>query len=38
MLGYGPFPMGLEAIQFGLAFVGWGLLVACLSIFGAAWM
>ena len=35
MLGYAPFPMGLDAIQLGFVFFGWGLLVAFFSVFGA---
>jgi ACDE family multidrug resistance protein len=35
VLGYAPFPMGLGAIQLGLVFTGWGLLVAIFSVFGA---
>jgi MFS family permease len=35
MLGYAPYPMGLDAIQLGFVFFGWGLLVAFFSIFGA---
>ncbi|MGH3498092.1 MAG: MFS transporter [Nocardioidaceae bacterium] len=35
MLGYAPFPMRLSAIQLGLVFTGWGLLVAVFSVLGA---
>ncbi|GGK75506.1 hypothetical protein Sme01_51180 [Sphaerisporangium melleum] len=35
VLGYAPFPMGLDAIQLGFVFAGWGLLVAVFSVFGA---
>lgn len=35
MLGYAPFPMGLEAMQLGWVFFGWGLLVALFSVIGA---
>jgi ACDE family multidrug resistance protein len=35
VLGYAPFPMRLGAIQLGLVFTGWGLLVAFFSVFGA---
>ena len=35
MLGFSPFPMGLDAIQLGLVFFGWGVLVAFFSVFGA---
>jgi ACDE family multidrug resistance protein len=35
VLGYAPFPMGLGAIQLGLVFTGWGVLVAIFSVFGA---
>jgi MFS transporter, ACDE family, multidrug resistance protein len=35
MLGYAPYPMGLDAVQLGFVFFGWGLLVALFSIFGA---
>ncbi|MBM7784919.1 MFS transporter [Tenggerimyces flavus] len=38
VLGYAPFPMGLGAIQLGLVFTGWGLLVAVFSVFGAPWL
>lgn len=35
MLGYAPYPMELDAVQLGLVFTGWGLLVAVFSVFGA---
>jgi MFS family permease len=35
MLGYAPYPMGLNAIQLGFVFFGWGLLVAFFAVFGA---
>ncbi|NNG40924.1 MFS transporter [Flexivirga sp. ID2601S] len=35
MLGYAPFPMKLSAIQLGLVFFGWGILVAIFAVFGA---
>lgn len=35
MLGYAPFPMGLEAMQLGWVFFGWGVLVAIFSVLGA---
>ncbi|MGY1820451.1 MFS transporter [Geodermatophilus sp. SYSU D00079] len=35
MMGYAPFPMGLSAMQLGLVFFGWGLLVAFSSVIGA---
>jgi MFS transporter, ACDE family, multidrug resistance protein len=35
VLGYAPFPMGLGAVQLGLVFTGWGVLVAAFSVFGA---
>ncbi|MFF4836668.1 MFS transporter [Streptomyces sp. NPDC001315] len=35
MLGYAPYPMELDALQLGLVFTGWGLLVAVFSVFGA---
>jgi ACDE family multidrug resistance protein len=38
MLGYAPFPMRLDAIQLGLVFFGWGVLVAVFSVFGAPWL
>jgi ACDE family multidrug resistance protein len=38
VLGYAPFPMGLGAIQLGLVFTGWGILVAVFSVFGAPWL
>jgi ACDE family multidrug resistance protein len=38
VLGYAPFPMRLGAIQLGLVFTGWGILVAIFSVFGAPWL
>jgi ACDE family multidrug resistance protein len=38
VLGYAPFPMGLDAIQLGFVFTGWGLLVAVFAVFGAPWL
>jgi len=38
VLGYAPFPMRLGAIQLGLVFTGWGILVAVFSVFGAPWL
>ena len=38
VLGYAPFPMGLGAIELGLVFTGWGVLVAIFSVFGAPWL
>ncbi|MDL4770833.1 MULTISPECIES: MFS transporter [Thermomonosporaceae] len=38
VLGYAPFPMHLEAMQLGLVFTCWGLLVAVFSVFGAPWL
>ncbi|WP_372698373.1 MFS transporter [Arthrobacter sp. JSM 101049] len=38
VLGYAPFPMGLDAIHLGYVFFGWGLLVAVFSVFGAPWL
>ena len=35
VLGYAPFPMKLGAIELGLVFTGWGVLVAIFSVFGA---
>jgi ACDE family multidrug resistance protein len=35
MLGFAPFPMGLSAIQLGMVFFGWGILVAFFSVIGA---
>ncbi|WP_239116262.1 MFS transporter [Planotetraspora kaengkrachanensis] len=35
VLGYAPFPMGLDAIQLGFVFTGWGVLVAVFAVFGA---
>ncbi|WP_347345348.1 MFS transporter [Microbacterium sp.] len=32
MLGYAPYPMHLEAMQLGLVFTGWGLLVAIFAV------
>ncbi|GAB3559435.1 MFS transporter [Spelaeicoccus albus] len=33
MLGYAPYPMHLEAMQLGLVFTGWGILVAIFAVF-----
>jgi MFS family permease len=38
VLGYAPFPMKLGAIELGLVFTGWGILVAAFSVFGAPWL
>jgi MFS transporter, ACDE family, multidrug resistance protein len=38
VLGYAPFPMGLDEIQLGLVFTAWGVLVAIFSVFGAPWL
>jgi len=38
VLGYAPFPMDLSAIQLGLVFTGWGVLVAVFSVVGAPWL
>lgn len=38
VLGYAPFPMGLDATHLGYVFFGWGLLVAVFSVFGAPWL
>ncbi|MFG1694343.1 MFS transporter [Nonomuraea sp. NPDC049309] len=38
VLGYAPFPMGLHAIELGLVFTGWGLMVAIFSVAGAPWL
>ncbi|SDK31519.1 MFS transporter [Nonomuraea jiangxiensis] len=38
VLGYAPFPMGLDAIHLGLVFTGWGLMVAIFSVAGAPWL
>ncbi|MFC4586316.1 MFS transporter [Sphaerisporangium corydalis] len=38
VLGYAPFPMGLDAIRLGLVFTGWGVLVAVFAVFGAPWL
>jgi MFS family permease len=35
VLGYAPFPMNLSPIKLGLAFTGWGILVAIFAVFGA---
>jgi MFS family permease len=35
VLGYAPFPMGLGAVELGMVFTGWGVLVAVFSVFGA---
>ncbi|MFT4219750.1 MAG: MFS transporter [Microbacterium sp.] len=38
MLGYAPYPMHLEAMQLGLVFTAWGLLVAVFAVFLAPWL
>jgi MFS family permease len=38
VLGYAPFPMELGAVQLGLVFTGWGLMVAIFSVAGAPWL
>ena len=38
VLGYAPFPMDLSALQLGLVFTGWGILVAIFSVAGAPWL
>ncbi|HEY3682960.1 MAG TPA: MFS transporter [Streptosporangiaceae bacterium] len=38
VLGYAPFPMHLQALQLGLVFTGWGVLVAVFSVVGAPWL
>ncbi|MCP2032296.1 MFS family permease [Okibacterium sp. HSC-33S16] len=42
LLAYSPFPLGLEAMQLGLVFFGWGIGLAVTSVFVApiltAWM
>ncbi|CAJ62235.1 MULTISPECIES: MFS transporter [Frankia] len=38
LLGYAPFPMHLSAIQLGLVFTGWGVLVAVFAVAGAPWL
>ncbi|MGI9005084.1 MAG: MFS transporter [Streptosporangiaceae bacterium] len=35
MLGFAPFPMHLDTHQLGIAFTGWGVLVAIFAVFGA---
>ncbi|HVW81107.1 MAG TPA: MFS transporter [Mycobacteriales bacterium] len=35
LLGYSPYPMGLDAHQLGLVFCGWGILVAIFAVEGA---
>jgi MFS transporter, ACDE family, multidrug resistance protein len=35
LLAFSPFLMGLDAIQLGLVFCGWGVLVAVFAVFGA---
>ena len=35
LLAYSPFLMGLDVIQLGLVFCGWGVLVAIFAVFGA---
>ena len=35
MLGYAPYPMGLDAHHLGLVFTGWGVLLAIFSVWGA---
>lgn len=38
VLGYAPFPMGLDAIELGVVFTAWGVMVAVFSVFGAPWL
>ena len=38
VLGYAPFLMGLTAIQLGLVFCAWGVLVAIFAVWGAPWL
>jgi MFS family permease len=38
VLGYAPFPMHLRALQLGLVFTCWGVLVAVFSVVGAPWL
>lgn len=38
VLGYAPFPMGLNAMQLGMVFFGWGIFVAFFAVFGAPWL
>lgn len=35
VLGFAPFPMHLDTHQLGIAFTGWGILVAIFAVFGA---
>ena len=35
VLGFAPFPMRLDTHQLGIAFTGWGVLVAIFAVFGA---
>ena len=35
VLGYAPFPMHLDTHKLGIAFTGWGVLVALFAVFGA---
>jgi MFS transporter, ACDE family, multidrug resistance protein len=35
VLGFAPFPMHLDTHQLGVAFTGWGVLVAIFAVFGA---
>lgn len=35
MLGYAPYPMGLDEHHLGLVFFGWGILLAVFSVWGA---
>jgi MFS transporter, ACDE family, multidrug resistance protein len=35
VLGFAPFPMHLDTHQLGIAFTGWGVLVAIFAVFGA---
>lgn len=38
VLGYAPFPLGLDTHQLGYVFTGWGILVGVFAIFGAPWI
>src|SRR3954454_8533988 len=38
VLGYAPFPMGLDTHELGYVFTGWGALVGLFAVFGAPWI
>jgi ACDE family multidrug resistance protein len=38
VLGYAPFPMGLDTHELGYVFTCWGILVGLFAVFGAPWI